>query len=159
MFIAGGGALTEAIRDADRDFKLGDRRSHWLCIDAMSITSEILAAVLPDCRHISGLAELSEHFAKPQTHRVVFDARDFLRRHEPQTPGPCLPHDWSVTSDSISARLAQVLPADELVLLKSTDPPANTLSELAACDFVDRFFSVAAAEMSPRFVNLRSCAV
>src|SRR5438552_4053283 len=38
ILIAGGGALADVIRQADRDFSFGDERSHWLCIDALSIS-------------------------------------------------------------------------------------------------------------------------
>ena len=47
VLVAGGGELTDLIRQADRSFRLGDERSHWLCIDAMSISAQILAAVVP----------------------------------------------------------------------------------------------------------------
>ena len=61
------------------------------------------------------------------------------------------------TSDSIAARLAEVLGADEVVLLKSQDPPSQaSLAELAASGYVDAWFPEAAAGLSVRLVNLRS---
>jgi aspartokinase-like uncharacterized kinase len=76
-----------------------------------------------------------------------------------------LPHPWQATSDSIAARLAEVLAAD-LVLLKSANPPvkrpevgdrATWLAELAAREYVDAWFPQAAASIRRvEMVNLRN---
>ena len=47
VIVAGGGALADVIRDADERFALGAERSHWLCIEAMSMTAQVLAATMP----------------------------------------------------------------------------------------------------------------
>src|SRR4030095_14560394 len=105
---------------------------------------------------------------KPETHAqeavaslalqasVILDPRRFLNEVEPQARGDVLPHTWSVTTDSIAARLAEVLGADELVLLKSADPPPSaTLADLAG-GYVDGHFPTAAANIAcVRYVNLR----
>jgi hypothetical protein len=55
-------------------------------------------------------------------------------------PG-ALPHSWSVTTDSIAARVAVVYRAERLVLLKSVDVPAGTSwPEAAASGWVDAHF-------------------
>lgn len=88
---------------------------------------------------------------------IVLDIRDFLHSDEPSLPAPSLPRDWTTTSDSIAARLAEALTADELVLLKSTSPPAQSLADLAASGYVDRHFPVAAARLTAlRFINLKA---
>ena len=89
---------------------------------------------------------------------LVFAVADFLRRVEPQLSGPSLPHAWSVTSDSIAARLASALEACELVLMKSRDAVVGlTAEEAAQAGLVDEFFPVAAAGLPAlRWVNLRS---
>jgi hypothetical protein len=82
-----------------------------------------------------------------------------LEQAEPQAPGDRLPHSWDVTSDSIAARLAAVVDADELVLLKSADPPAEggaSLLQWAARGYVDRHFPQAARNLIVRCENLRS---
>ncbi len=158
IVIAGGGAVAEAIRNANRDFALGEERSHWLCIDALSITARILAAAIPEFPLVAMYAELQTKIGKNTTGVVIFDPREFLAAHESRLAGRALPHDWTVTSDSISARVAEVIRADELVLLKSSDPPIGSLTDLAAIGYVDRYFPAAAADLpSPRCVNLRAC--
>ncbi len=156
ILIAGGGQLAETIRKADRDFGLGEELSHWLCIDAMSINARILAAAIREIPIVRNFSELRKETAIEREAAVVFDAGEFLAEHESRLPGRPLPRDWSVTSDSIAARLAEILSADELVLLKSAGPPAESLTELASGGYVDRYFPIAAAKLPPpRFVNLR----
>jgi len=158
VFVAGGGVLAETIRKADRDFALGDELSHWLSIDALSITARILAAAIPEFSLLATYAGLRSEIAEQHGDGVILDVQEFLAEHEADLPGRSLPRDWSVTSDSIAARLAEILRADELVLLKSTDPPSRSLADLAEVGFVDRYFPTAAADLpSPRFVNLRGC--
>ena len=65
-----------------------------------------------------------------------------------------MPHAWSVTTDSIAARLAEVIGASELVLLKPTDPPTD---EAMTESFVDEYFQIAAKNVPHvRFVDLRA---
>jgi aspartokinase-like uncharacterized kinase len=155
VLLAGGGELANVIRRADATFQLGEEASHWLCIELMGSTARLLAAILDQPTVIAhSLAELRERFPIGPAGQVMFDPRSFLSEDD------VLPQTWSVTSDSIAARLADAIAADELVLLKSADPPAGaSLTELAANGMVDAFFPQAAAALTGRvrIVNLRSC--
>lgn len=157
VLICGGGQLADCIREADQRFALGDQRAHWLAVDCMTITARLLSQA---CRFESVLNRYDDVLAirdsqVPQS--IVLDVRDFLLNVEPTLPGTPLPHDWTATSDSIAARLAETLPADELVLLKSTDVPSTSLAELATAGYIDRHFPLAATQISPpRFINLRA---
>ena len=157
VLIAGGGALADAIRVADGRFHLAPETAHWLCIDAMSITARLLATVCPDFELLTTFEKLQQLHANTAAGTAVFDCQEFLRDHESQLPGVRLPRDWSVTSDSIAARIGMLLGADELVLLKSTDPPA-TVDGWAASGFVDSFFPTVSANLVFRAVNLRHSA-
>jgi aspartokinase-like uncharacterized kinase len=160
VLIAGGGELAEAIRRADQLFGLGAETAHWLCIDALGTMARLLAALpRPPLPLVSSFRQVQSQLPLAEAQALVLDPRDFLRVHEPRLPGRPLPHTWEVTSDSIAARLADVLTADELVLLKSTDPPPGaTLGDLAASGLVDAYFPFAAAALGGRLrlVNLRS---
>jgi len=159
ILVAGGGALADAIRRADHEFVIGEELSHWLCIDALPITARIVAALMPDFLLVSSYADLNSKITIKHSGDIVFDPREFLAEHESRLPGRPLPHDWTVTSDSIAARIAECLPADELVLLKSVDRPSGSLIDLAAEGYVDRYLPTAAANLpTPRFVNLRATA-
>src|SRR3954470_14229627 len=77
VLIAGGGAVADVIRDADERFNLGPERSHWLCIEAMSMTGQVLAAIVPQCRQVADFLELKELIRSQESSAVVFDAREF----------------------------------------------------------------------------------
>ena len=141
VLICGGGKLADAIRQADEHFSLGEESSHWLCIEALSLSARLLAAILSDLPLVTNTVDLLHRRDEQRSGCVVFDPRQFLLEVEPQAAGAHLPHDWTVTSDSIAARVAEVLNADELVLLKSADSPIASLTELAAQGYVDRHFT------------------
>lgn len=153
VLVAGGGKLADVIREADQRFSLGEETSHWLCIDALRVTARLLAGLLPETRLIMVLEQLKLALAQENaTGTIVFCPENFMREVEPALGDLSLPHAWSVTTDSVAARLAEVLQAKELVLLKSSDPPADT-EEMKA--YVDEYFPIAARNVQKiRFVNL-----
>ena len=154
LLIAGGGRWADSVRDDRR--RLDERTAHWMCIDAMSITARLVAEWMSEAALLEDLGSfLAATKATPLT---ILDAKSFLREVEPTLPGERLPESWNVTSDSIAARVAQYVAAEELVLLKSTLPigPANPQA-WAEAGYVDRFFPRASGELRQvRCVNLRS---
>jgi aspartokinase-like uncharacterized kinase len=157
VLLAGGGDLAEAIRRADAALGIGEEAAHWLCIETLGITARMLAGVA-SLTLVQTLNELREVVRKQEPRTAVLDPREFLASDEPRLPGSVLPHSWNVTSDSIAARLAFVLSADELVLLKSAEAPAwRTLRDLSDAKYVDGHFPLAANSLEPRVrcVNLR----
>jgi len=159
VLVAGGGPLVNGLRQVDAAQRLDAAATHWLAVRAMSLTARVVADVLDLGEAIVSLPALEAWFGRPPAAPVVLDVEEFLRKHEPSFPGPVLPQDWSVTSDSIAARVAAALGANELCLLKSALPPAGSLSDWAAEGMVDEFFPQAAAELSVvRLVNLRDAA-
>lgn len=124
ILIAGGGKLADVIREMDQRFSLGDEVSHWLCVDVLSISAQLLASLLTKSHYVTTLTGLQEQLARGLAESpIVFCPRHFMREEEPDVGGTELPHNWNVTTDSIAARLACAIDADELVLLKSADPP------------------------------------
>jgi aspartokinase-like uncharacterized kinase len=167
VLLAGGGALVDGVRELDRVHALGEERSHWLAVRAMSVTASLLADLLPGAllvERFDKLAELlSDSKPDPEFQTLVFDCWQFLREIEPSVPGSRLTHNWQATSDSIAARLAVAIEHSgrticELVLLKSTLPARGaTLREAAAAEVVDACFADLATGLPRvRLVNLRS---
>ena len=74
-----------------------------------------------------------------------------------RTAADPLPRTWENTTDSIAARIAEILRADRLVLLKSTGaPPGLTTQGAAELGVVDRVFPRAARAIPEVvLVNLR----
>jgi hypothetical protein len=109
---------------------------HWLAIDAMGLTARLVAAEI-------GLPLT----AFPAAHDVVIlDVPAWLRGASCHSD---LPAGWEVTSDSIAATVARSRHA-ALLLAKSMAPPSvgGDLDLLAAADWVDRHFPVAARTLT-----------
>jgi aspartokinase-like uncharacterized kinase len=150
LIVVGGGSLVEAIRELHHVHRFSAATCHELAIDAMSVTARLVAELL-DLPRLTKLDEARETLRAA----AVFDVRDTVWHEEPKTPGIRLEIGWHVTSDSIAARIAQMLGASELVLLKSAPPPSQDIAALAAQGYVDEFFPRIACELpAVRFVNL-----
>lgn len=170
LLVAGGGFAADWIRQAQTLHKLPDEAAHWLAIRAMQLSACLLAELVPVAAISADPLELAAHPAGARL--VIVDVFDWLRR-EPSSLGQRaiggtekgragealsadqLPASWDVTSDSIAAHLAQLVAADELVLLKSTLPPAKSMHAAAAAGYVDRWLSQC-WKRPVRCVNLRA---
>ena len=145
VVITGGGIWADRIRDLDRTQNLSAGVAHRLALRAMSLTSWILAQLL-DCPHFATWDELRAWQPSLAT-CCVFDAFQFCEEIEPGSDIPTLPIGWQVTSDSIAARLAVALNAEELILLKSTLPDCRDVVGATAEGYVDNFFPRAAEHL------------
>jgi aspartokinase-like uncharacterized kinase len=152
VLLAGGGVLTDAVRAWDERFALGEEHSHWLCVDLLDVTAQLLHGLLTDSQLCKDWRLIADYPVALSP--VVFAPARFLREEEHLLPGRPLPHTWATTSDSIAARLAEITKAAELVLLKSVPPLVGGLDTLAS-GYVDQGF-VEAARCVPRvrFVDL-----
>lgn len=159
VIVAGAGALADAIRRIDDTHRLEEELTHWLCVDVLSLSARLTKRLLPDTTLVTRWDELTERVVvNTRPCQIVFDPSDFLRKAEPTLPGEKLPIGWMVTSDSIAARVAQALEADELVLLKSAPVPVPPSRRQAAkIGLVDTHFPIASDPIATvRVVNLRS---
>jgi aspartokinase-like uncharacterized kinase len=153
ILIAGGGAAADVIREMDNIHGLGEARSHWLALRALSLMAHALSEVLSEGDVIENLGDSCLMW--PQGGIPILDLYAFARRDESQ-PGH-LPHRWDVTSDSLAARVAEVVEAHELILLKSvTVPPDMDWTEASRHGHVDGYFpALIARGVKARAVNLR----
>lgn len=111
VIVPGGGPFVDTVRDQADRHGLDEHLAHWMAVLAMDQYAHLLTSAI------------GGHLARgPRRIATILDAGgvpvlapyDWLRREDP------LPHDWSVTSDSIAAWVAGRLAARRLVLLKST---------------------------------------
>jgi len=158
VMIAGGGNLVDHIRQLDRRFELSAKTAHWMSINAMSATARLLSHLVGTDEPTLSWEALQSRLLERSSHPIVFDVHQWLLDVEPGQAGVRLSHDWRTTSDSISARLACVLAADELALLKSIDaPPKNDWRFAADHNMVDAFFPEVATDVAHiTWVNLRN---
>jgi aspartokinase-like uncharacterized kinase len=152
VLLAGGGEFVDLVRQADRAHGLGEETSHWLAIRALSATAELLHALLPETTLAATLVEALAQLSSSRP--VILDPWNFL--HEDDSSPDPLPHSWDVTSDSIAARVAVRLGADELILLKSSPPPSGVQPARSATEsYVDPYFSRALSGLRVSFLDLR----
>jgi aspartokinase-like uncharacterized kinase len=138
VLVVGGGKTVDVIRSLDQTHALGEHTSHHLALRAMDLTAHCLAAMVPGLIVVDAITDLPTLWGRRLV--PVFAPRRFLDLEDRAAANP-LPHSWSVTSDSIAARLADRLEADSLILLKSTQAPAAIdRSEAAALGLVDPAF-------------------
>lgn len=132
--------------------------AHWMCVDRLAVTAQLVHDWLPEVPLIEDERELRTRLRLPGA--TIFSSAAWMRLVEPKLPGTQLPCTWQTTSDSIAARLASVLHADELVLLKSTlptAPPTGDAMSLSATGYVDSMFAHFLDELPPtRLVNFRA---
>jgi aspartokinase-like uncharacterized kinase len=138
VLVPGGGGMADVIRDLDRRHGLGEERAHWLALRALSLNAHFLADLLPGARVIDDLEALP-----CQTGVWILDPHAFARADECRhSAGECLPHHWDATSDSVAARVARVLGARRLILLKSISVGADhDWTEAARRGLVDPLFA------------------
>jgi 5-(aminomethyl)-3-furanmethanol phosphate kinase len=150
VIITGGGAIVERIRALDGARSMSSETAHWLAVRAMCLTAASAAERLSEATLIRSIGQLDRSAEALQ----ILDVEQLLR--DEQGTAGAMPCNWSVTSDSIAARVASRVKAGELVLLKSALPadPA-THESLAQVGYVDAYFPQAARRLAVRLVNLR----
>ncbi len=161
VLIAGGGVAADWLRQSDACFGLGETVSHGLCLQMLRVTARMLAAICATrsstteaMRLVTDFAALNEFLDRGQAgQQCVFCPHHFMTEWEPRHHPRPLPSTWATTTDSIAARLAEMIRADELVLLKSAAPPPD---HLAIASYVDENFADTAEPLTNvRYVNLR----
>jgi aspartokinase-like uncharacterized kinase len=159
LIVPGGGVFADQIRRLDEIHRLSEETAHWMALRAMTMSAGFLSELLDehgydlDFSRIETVLDCTESWSRRD--RPILDAYAFLSRDDLSSGS--LPHSCNVTSDSVAARLAELLGA-EVVLLKSDGPPPGDLREWPAAGYVDPFFPtiIERARLTVRAVNLRS---
>ena len=118
LVVPGGGATTDQVRDWDGVFRFPSRVSHQLAIDALSLNARFLASLIPESRIGSSLKSIYNN--GPLV--TIVDVASLISEMDEQgfeVP----PAGWHVTSDSLAGWLASQWAIDQLVLVKSVEPP------------------------------------
>jgi len=135
--LAGGGAAVDWIRRLHAVHRLSEEASHWLAIEAMGMNGRLLWHLVPGSRIAASAAAAAAALGEGQL--PILDPLPFLLADD--IAAERLPHTWAATSDSIAARLAMLLGANTVVLLKACRvPPAAAWEALAKAGIVDEWF-------------------
>ena len=153
LLVVGGGQAADIVREWDRNFALGSEAAHDLAIESMGLNVELLLHLMPELQLVRSLPQF--RMASTAKRPAIVCAKCFMKWLD-QRPER-LPHDWTVTSDSIAAAVTRHWDAVELILLKSDRvPDGSSVSSLANTGFLDSHFS-RIAEQAGRVsvINLR----
>ncbi len=169
LLVAGGGPIADQVRQLDLRFQLTPEAAHQMAVWAMRIHARTLLELLDEACWLPSVDRVHGGAAGQTDATCVDDGSGrlctwildpvlFVERDERMVqPDPPLPCGWHVTSDSIAARVAQVVRADELVLLKSRDA---TDAGVEGDELVDPYFhNLVPTIPVVRSVNLRKRAV
>jgi 5-(aminomethyl)-3-furanmethanol phosphate kinase len=107
IVVPGGAAFADAVRDADRRFRLRAATSHRMAILGMEQFGWLLGDLIPGAVLRADLAPV-----RAERTTVLLPAA---------LPLDSLPASWGVTSDSIAAWVAEHAGAGRLVLVKEAD--------------------------------------
>jgi 5-(aminomethyl)-3-furanmethanol phosphate kinase len=110
VVVPGGGPFADAVRNLQAELRFDDAVAHRLAILAMEQMAELIVSQRPGMRLARTLGEISDAVMDGEI--PVWAPLQMAGEDE------SIAADWSVTSDSLSARLAEILDA-RLVLLKS----------------------------------------
>ncbi len=164
VVLPGGGEAAELVRTWDRRYALTDNAAHCLAIEAMSLNAELLAKLNDRFVLIGSLLEWKAFRQRATSDVGILNAVQLLRELE-QTHSS-LPMSWDVTSDSIAAWIAAHCDLRSMLLLKSTDLPADLVEDnnrasiadqLALRGLVDAHFPALAAHVPQlNWCNLRT---
>jgi aspartokinase-like uncharacterized kinase len=117
LIIPGGGIFADAVRDSAQSFDLDQDTVHWMAILAMNMYGLLLSSLIPGSICTENIDEANICAVKNQP--IIFLPYKLMKDKDP------LPHSWDVTSDSIAAWIAGYIKAERLILVKSTDMPAE----------------------------------
>jgi aspartokinase-like uncharacterized kinase len=151
LIVPGGGPTADVIRALDDLHHLGEEKAHWLALRTLALNARVLADLLP----AATVLESPDARRRPL---AILDPFAFCVADERDRPEEALPHAWSVSSDSIAARVAIRSRARELILLKSvTIPDGTDWDAAAAAGHVDLTFPgiVRNAGLAVRAINFR----
>ncbi|QDT03736.1 hypothetical protein K227x_21210 [Rubripirellula lacrimiformis] len=153
--IVGGGEMIDAVRKLAMVHNLDPETVHWMCIDLLRQTEQVVAEIVDGLNRIQDRDAFTRWSKCPPHGSGNTEAANTLISipafYFPGC-GSGLPNDWDTTSDAIAAYLGTLTRADEVVLLKSCDVPQGiTVSQCIETGIIDR----ATAILMPRTGNLR----
>jgi aspartokinase-like uncharacterized kinase len=133
VIVPGGGAFADQVRLAQQHWQFDDNTAHNMALLAMQQMALMFKGLKPDFTIAHTVAAIQDLLDREQ---VVIWSPDITELENAGIKG-----SWDITSDSLSAWLAKMLSATELVLIKSAVIDASlSLDQLAEQDIVDKAF-------------------
>ena len=112
VIVPGGGLFANSVREAQQISNMSEELAHQLALMAMDQFGLLLAGLNPELVTASSELELAE---RGWQHRGIVWLPSKMAMADSS-----IPKNWQVTSDSLSAWLANKLGAEQLILVKSS---------------------------------------
>jgi 5-(aminomethyl)-3-furanmethanol phosphate kinase len=151
--VVGGGAVVDEIRQLDSVHQFGDSIAHRLAIRALDLTARLLESMIFGLEVVDDAVDRDRVWSRSC---IAILAPGRFMEQDAERPD-ALAQDWSITSDSIAARVAERWSAQELILLKSASLPVNAgCEEAAKLGLIDSRFPEVSRQL-PRvsYLNIR----
>lgn len=134
VVVAGGGAFADEVRRLQPTLNLSDKAAHRMAILAMHQSAFALSDLQPELKPVETIADM--RLALRQGRTPIWLPLKMCGRDR------AIAEDWSITSDGLSARLAERLGDCELLVFKSRSVPAKAdVHALAVAGVVDPSFA------------------
>ncbi len=146
VIVPGGGIFADQVRLLQQELKFNDRTAHEMALLAMRQMALLVSGLKPGFTIAVNRTESIKMLAENQ---VVIWSPDISELDDAKIPAT-----WAVTSDSLSAWLANKLDAKELILVKSAKIDINlSVEKLAEQKIVDAMFCEF-SNLSPYSINI-----
>lgn len=132
IIVPGGGPFADQVRDAQQQHPLPDPDAHHMALLAMAQFGLLLCGLQPS---LAPYYIASGRLDKVENKAIWIPSKHLLH-------SPDIPHNWTVTSDSLALWLAQQLGADKLLIVKSASlaDTALTIEQASSADLLDSAF-------------------
>ncbi len=127
VIIPGGGPFSDQVRNAQHHHKLTDKTAHHMAIIAMKQFGLLLADIAPNSQLIR-----TNEITAPLS---IWLPDDSLLAEK------SLPHNWTISSDSIALWLSTKIKAESLVLVKSIETHTSSIALLTDAHILDSGFT------------------
>lgn len=153
VIVPGGGLFADAVREAQQRTKVSDAVAHELALIAMDQFGLLLAGMCPGLVTASSELEIAE---RGWQHRAMVCLPSKMVLADER-----IPKNWQITSDSLSAWLANKIAAEQLILVKSlslaayANFPILPVDRLIGDALIDAGFAefISGAQYGTRLVN------
>lgn len=133
VIVPGGGVFADQVRQAQQQWQFDDRTAHQMALCAMKQMALLIKALKPEFTLFDSVAD----FRNAENHNRI----SIWSPEVAELDKAGIPSSWAVTSDSLSAWLANSLSAEELIVVKSVKIDVNfDLLKLAQLQVVDSSF-------------------
>jgi len=130
VIVPGGGVFADKVRDLQKTFRFNDNIAHEMAILAMQQMALLIKGLKPNFELTGSASEISTQL----NHKLC----NIWSPTVAELDRAGIKSSWDVTSDSLSAWLANKLGAEELILVKSVTIPNNfDVLKLAQSKIVD----------------------